>query len=67
MLENGNRKNKMQDGSLRKIGNPFSAGKCAGKGRFSELPASKRKEIQSELDKLAKTLSTFAAEEANGK
>ena len=47
--------------------NPFSAGKCAGKGRFFEVPASKRKEIQSELDKLAVTFITFAAEEANGK
>ena len=46
--------------------NHFSAGKCAGKSSFSELPSSKRKEIQSEFDKLVKTFIIFAAEEANG-
>ena len=50
-----------------KLETPSCAGKCAGKGRFSELPASERKEIQSEIDKLAKNFIIFAAEEANGK
>ena len=47
--------------------NPFSAGKCARNGCFSELPASERKGIQSKFNKLAKTFIFFAAEEASGK
>ncbi len=67
MPENGKRKNKMQDGSLWKIGKPFLRRKMRRKGPFLRSPASKRKEIQNEFDKLAVTFISFAAEEANGK
>ena len=63
----GSGKNKMQDGSLQKIRKPFLRTKMRLNICFFQVPASKRKEIQSELDKLAVTFITFAAEEANGK
>ena len=54
--ENLDRRNKMQDGSIRRIGNPFSAGESTGDSPSSKLPSPSAKESRSNPSDLAETL-----------